>query len=146
MLWVGALVPLGQAVVAWRWRFSVRDEMNRSSSALHPRGGGGAVAPTHVVIADYTPTFERALIASKDDRVTRVPQSNETSEVRARHCTIILTVCANPHQLRAEVTSNGRCSVQWMKVQRATTTEVVCGWMPTAFLCPLPTQMDTKPL
>ena len=82
MLWVGALVPLGQAVVVWRWRFSVRDEID--SSALHPHDEGSAIAPTHVVIADYTPTFERALAASKDDRVTRVPQSNETSEVRAR--------------------------------------------------------------
>jgi hypothetical protein len=106
MLWVGALVPLGQAVVVWRWRFSVRDEID--SSALHPHDEGSAIAPTHVVIADYTPTFERALAASKDDRVTRVPQSNETSEVRARLC--LGKLCAKPHQLRVENNGAVRCS------------------------------------
>jgi hypothetical protein len=92
MLWIGALVPLGQAAVAWRWRFSVRDEMRaQNGSLLDATGGGNTSEPTHVVIADYTPSFERALAASKGDQVMKLPQSTETSEVRARQTTTMLT-------------------------------------------------------
>jgi hypothetical protein len=85
MLWIGALIPLGQAGVAWRWRFSVRDHMRAQNGSLSGgKGESNTSAPTHIVIADYTPSFERALQASKDDQVTRVPQSTETSDVRAK--------------------------------------------------------------
>lgn len=107
MLWIGAAIPLGQAAVAWRWRFSVRDEMHAQNGKLSDaKAGGNTSDPTHVVIADYTPSFERAVAASKNDLVTRIPQSTETSEVRAKQ-TVAMLKCVD---VSNDICGRCRCS------------------------------------
>jgi hypothetical protein len=70
MLLIGAIIPLGQAFIVWHWRSSVSDELSWSEA-------------THVVVADYKPSFERALAASKGEEMVRLPQSTENAEVRS---------------------------------------------------------------
>ena len=61
----------------------MRDEINAQKGSLATDGGtGGKDVATHVVTADYTPSFDRALAASNGQEMVRLPQTTETAEVR----------------------------------------------------------------
>lgn len=83
-------IVLRQAIVAWNWRFSVRDEIKAQEESLG--GGVASTIPTHIVIADYMPSFDRTLAASNGEQMTRLPQTTETAEVRMSHHRLVIIV------------------------------------------------------